>query len=109
MPATVRKLVAAAPSAAPPAAAKPAAPAPAASAAKPAVPPAPKKKEEARIDWDKAIAAATWRPSAKAAAAKKEVGPIGRFDADIPSKKGGRRENVEYLGGPDDAELNKAD
>jgi endonuclease V-like protein UPF0215 family len=96
----------------PPAAAKPAAPAAAAgaaAAAKPAVPPAPKKKEEARIDWDKAIAAATWRPSAKAAAEKREVGPIGRFDADIPLKKGGPRGNVEYLGGPDDREISKAD
>jgi endonuclease V-like protein UPF0215 family len=80
-----------------PAAAKPAAPA-APSPAKPAVPPAPKKKEEARIDWDKAIAAATWRPSAKVAAAEREVGPIGRFDADIPRKKEGTNSNVEYLG-----------
>ncbi len=83
------------------AAAKPAAPAaPAAGVAKPAAPPPPKKKEEARIDWDKAIAAATWRPAAKAAAAKREVGPIGRFDADLPHKKQAAPQNVEYLGAP---------
>lgn len=80
-----------------PAAAKPAAPASPAPAAKPAAPPAPKKKEEARIDWDKALAAATWRPSAKVAASEREVGPIGRFDADIPHKKQLGRQNVEYL------------
>jgi endonuclease V-like protein UPF0215 family len=97
--------------ASPAAAAKPGAPAgaPAAAAVKPAAPPAPRKKEEARIDWDKAIAAATWRPAAKIAAAKREVGPIGRFDADIPTKKGHNAGNVEYLGGPDDAEVKKAD
>jgi hypothetical protein len=83
----------------PPAAAapKPAAPAAAAAGAKPAAPPAPRKKEEARIDWDKAVAAATWRPAAKVAAAKNEVGPIGRFDADVPLKKEKLRTNAEYL------------
>ncbi len=83
--------------AAAPGPAKPGGAAPAAPAAKPSVPPPPKKKEEARIDWDKALAAATWRPSAKVAASERETGPIGRFDADIPLKKQAHAQNVEYL------------
>jgi hypothetical protein len=31
------------------------------------------------------------------AAAKNEVGPIGRFDADVPLKKEKLRTNAEYL------------
>ena len=86
-PAAKPAVAAAAP--APAAAKPPVAPGTPAPGAKPAVaaPVAPKKKEEARIDWDKAIAAATWRPAAKVAAARKEVGPIGRFDTDPPIKK----------------------
>jgi len=104
-PASVPAAAAPAKPAAPPAAAPAAKPAPAAgappaaAAVKPAVPPPPKKKEEARIDWDKAIAAATWRPAAKVAAAKREVGPIGRFDADVPLRKGAGTTNAEYLAG----------
>lgn len=97
-------VVAGKPAAVPPttasAAGPPAKPTPGAAsppAAKPVAAPAAKKKEEARIDWDKALAAATWRPAAKVAAAEREVGPIGRFDADIPAKKQGQSQNVEYI------------
>jgi endonuclease V-like protein UPF0215 family len=81
---------------APPAApAKPAAPA--AAAARPA---APARAPEPRIDWDKAIAAATWRPAAKVAAQRREVGPIGRFDTDVPLKrKVSGTTNAEYTRG----------
>jgi endonuclease V-like protein UPF0215 family len=70
--------------------APPAAASPPAAATKPAAaarPAAPAKPPEPRIDWDKAIAAATWRPAAKVAAQSREVGPIGRFDTDVPLKK----------------------
>jgi hypothetical protein len=96
-----------APPAAPKPATAPAAVAPGAAAAKPAVPAAPRKKEEARIDWDKAIAAATWRPAAKIAAGKREVGPIGRFDADVPLRKGAGTTNAEYLAGSTGQESNE--
>jgi hypothetical protein len=62
--------------------------------------PAAKASPEPRVDWDKAIAAATWRPAAKARAQRLELGPVGRFDADIPlKKKVSGTTNAEYTRG----------
>ncbi|HEX9709594.1 MAG TPA: DUF99 family protein [Candidatus Thermoplasmatota archaeon] len=85
-------------------AAPPAAPAaPGAPPARPAAPPkpaTPSRAPEPRVDWDKAIAAATWRPAARIAAQAREVGPIGRFDADVPlKKKVSGTTNAEYTRG----------